>query len=67
MNLAASPEMTKMPPIGKSSAFPIRLQSNKPERWAPACPSYSYYGCAGLCNDADATPTYTWVPVGSPI
>ena len=29
MNLAASPEMTKIPPIGKSSAFPIRLQSNK--------------------------------------
>jgi hypothetical protein len=29
MNLAASPEMPTMPPIGKSTAFPIRLQSNK--------------------------------------
>jgi hypothetical protein len=66
MNLAASPEMTKMPPIGKSSAFPIRLQATSRSAGLRLCPSYSDYGCAGLCNDADATPTYTWVPVGSP-
>jgi hypothetical protein len=28
-DFAASPDMPKMPPVGKSTAFPIRLQSNK--------------------------------------
>jgi len=30
------------------------------------CPSYSYYGCAGLCNDAEEEATIMSIPVGNP-